>query len=69
MDRDLALEDSKLVMLVMLLSALTHILGHENRGEGPMEVLFMAAYGHQRVLDRLNMRVMSWRNGALSGRK
>ena len=27
----------------------------------------MAAYGERGVLDRPNMRVMSWRNGALSG--
>ena len=27
----------------------------------------MAAYGERGVLDRLNMRVMRWRNGVLSG--
>ena len=32
-----------------------------------MEVLLMAAYGQLGVLDRPNMRVMRWRNGALSG--
>ena len=32
-----------------------------------MEVLLMAAYGERGVLDRPNMRVMRWRNGALSG--
>ena len=31
------------------------------------EVLLMAAYGERGVLDRPNMRVMRWRNGALSG--
>ena len=29
----------------------------------------MTAYGQQGVLDRPNMRVMRWRNGALSGSK
>ena len=32
---------------------------------GP-EVLLMAAYGERGVLDRPKMRVMRWRNGALS---
>ena len=64
MKRDFALEDPE---VVMLLTALTNILGHDNRGDRPTEVLLMAAYGQQGVLDRLNMRVMRWRNGALSG--
>ena len=64
MDRDFALEDPE---VVMLLTALINILGHDNRGERPMEVLLMAAYGERGVLDRPNMRVMKWRNGALSG--
>ena len=51
----------------MLLVALKNIIGHDNRGDRPTEVFLMAAYGEQRVLDRPNMRVMSWRNGALSG--
>ena len=51
----------------MLLAALINILGHDNRGERPKEVLLMAAYGEGGVLDRPNMRVMRWRNGALSG--
>ena len=58
MDRDFALEDPE---VVMLLTALINILG-------PPEVLLMAAYGEMGVLDRPNMRVMRWRNGALSGR-
>ena len=33
----------------------------------PTEVLLMAAYGERGVLDGPNMRVMRWRNGALSG--
>ena len=49
----------------MLLTALINILGHDNRGDSPTEVLLMAAYGERGVLDRPNMRVM--RNGALSG--
>ena len=51
----------------MLLTALINILGHENRGDRPTESLLMAAYGERGVLDRPNMRVMRWRNGALSG--
>ena len=49
----------------MLLTALINILGHDNRGDCPTEVLLMAAYGERGVLDRPNMRVMRWRNGAL----
>ena len=64
MDRDFALEDPE---VVMLLTALINILGHDNRGDCPTEVLLMAAYGERGVLDRPNMRVMRWRNGALSG--
>ena len=51
----------------MLLTALINILGHDNRGDRPKEVLLMAAYGERIVLDRPNMRVIRWRNGALSG--
>ena len=51
----------------MLLTALINILGHDNRGDRPTEILLMAAYGERVVLDRSNMRVMRWRNGALSG--
>ena len=64
MDRDFALEDPE---VVMLLTALINILGHDYRGDRPTEVLLMAAYGERGVLDRPNMRVMRWRNGALSG--
>ena len=63
-DRDFALEDPE---VVILLTALINILGHDNRGDRPTEVLLMAAYGERGVLDRPNMRVMRWRNGALSG--
>ena len=62
MDRDFALEDPE---VVMLLTALINILGHDNRGDRPTEVLLMAAYGER--VDCPNMRVMRWRNGALSG--
>ena len=65
MDRDFALENQE---VVMLLTASINILGHDNRGDRPTEVLLMAAYGEIGVLDRPNMRVMRWRNGALSGR-
>ena len=64
MDRDFALEDPE---VVMLLTALINILRHDNRGDHPTEVLLMEAYGERGVLDRPNMRVMRWRNGALSG--
>ena len=64
MDRDFALEDPE---VVMLLTALINILGHDNRGDRPTEVLLMAAYGKRGVLDRPNMRRMRWGNGALSG--
>ena len=64
MDRDFALEDPE---VVMLLTALMNIMGHDNRGDGPTEVLLMAAYGERGLLDRSNMRVMRWRNWALSG--
>ena len=63
-DRDFALEDPE---VVMLLTALINILGHDNRGDRPTEVLLMAAYGERGLLDHPNMRVMRWRNGALSG--
>ena len=51
----------------MWLTALANILGHDNRWDRPTEVLLMAAYGQQGVVDRPNMRVMRWRNGELSG--
>ena len=63
MDRDFALEDPE---VVMLLAALINFWGHDNRGDRPTEVLLMAAYGESGVLDRPNMRVMRWRNGALT---
>ena len=50
-----------------MLTALINILGHDIRGVRPTEVLLMAAYGEERVLDRPNMRVMRLRNGALLG--
>ena len=61
MDRDFALVEDPEV--VMLLTALINILGHDNSGNRPTEVLLMAPPEH----DRPNMRVMRWRNGALSG--
>ena len=64
MDQDFALEDQE---VVMLLAALIIILGLDNRGDRPTEVLLMAAYGEREVIDRRKMRVMRWRNGALSG--
>ena len=55
MDRDFALENQE---VVMLLTASINILGHDNRGDRPTEVQLMAAYGERGVLDRPNMRVM-----------
>ena len=66
MDRGFALEDPD-VQVVMLLTALINILGHDNRGDRLTETLLIAAYGERGVLYRPNMRVMRWRNGALSG--
>ena len=59
MDQDIAPEDPEAVMLLV---ALINILGHDNRP--PHEVLLIAAYGQQGLLD---MRIMMWRNGDLSG--
>ena len=64
MDRGFALEDPE---VVMLLAVLINMLGHDNRGDRPMEVLLMGACGERGVIDRRNMKVMRWRNGALSG--
>ena len=55
MDRDFALEDPELVMMLV---ALTNILGHDNRGDRPTEVLLMAACGQHGLIDSPNMRVM-----------
>ena len=41
MDRDFALEDPE---VVMLLAALIIIMGHDNRVDRPTEVILMAAY-------------------------
>ena len=51
----------------MLTGNLTNILGHDDRGDRPLEVLLMAAWGVQRELDRLSLRVMRWINGTLAG--
>ena len=53
--------------VVMLLAALKNILGLDNHGDRPREVLLMAAYGERGLIDCPNMRVMRWINGALSG--
>ena len=60
MDRDFALEDPE---VVMLLAALINILGHDNHVDRPAEILLMAAYGERGVLDRPNMKVMRWKMG------
>ena len=64
MDRDFAVEDPEVIMLLV---ALTNILGHDSCGDRPTEVLLMAAYGRKGVLDHPDMRAMRWRSGALSG--
>ena len=48
-NRDFALEDSEVVMLLV---ALINILEHGNRGDRLTEVFVMAAYGVRGVLDR-----------------
>ena len=48
MDRDFALEDPE---VVMLLAALINILGHDNHRNRPTEVL-LPAYGEKGKLDR-----------------
>ena len=63
-DRDFALDDSE---VVILLDALINISGHDNCWDRPTDVLLITAYGKRGVLDRPKMRVMRWRNGALSG--
>ena len=62
MDLHFALEDPE---VVMLLDTLTNILGHKNCEDRPTEVLLIGSYRQQGLLDRLNMRVMRWMNGAL----
>ena len=47
MVRDFTLEDPE---VVMLLNFLINILGHDNRGDTPTEVLLMAAYGERGIL-------------------
>ena len=42
----------------MLTAAKTNILGHDNRGDRLTEVLLMAVWGEQGVLDRLSLRVL-----------
>ena len=49
------------------MAALIIILGLDNRGDRPTEVLLMAAFGERGDSDSPNMRVMRRRNGALSG--
>ena len=58
MDRDFALEDPEVVMLLTALIIILGHVGHDNRGDRPTEVLLMAAYGKRGILDRPNMRVM-----------
>ena len=64
MDRDFALEDPEVAMLLVFL---INILGHDNRGNRPTEVSLMAAYKERGLLERPNMRLMRGRNWALSG--
>ena len=48
LERDYAQDDPEVVMLT---TALTNILGYDNRGERPTEFLLMAAWGEQELLD------------------
>ena len=49
MERDYSQKDPE---VVMILAALTKILGHDKRVYQPMEVLLMAAWGKHGLLDR-----------------
>ena len=64
LERDFAHDDPEVVMWT---AALTYFQGHDNRGDRPAEVLLIADWGEQGGLDRSSLRVMRWRNGALSG--
>ena len=64
LERDYAQDDPEVAMLT---GALTNILGHDNRGDRFKEAILIAAWGEQVVLDRPSLRVLRWRNGALSG--
>ena len=64
LERDYAQDDPEVAMLT---GALTNILGHDNSGDRFKEAILIAAWGEQVVLDRPSLRVLRWRNGALSG--
>ena len=65
MDPDFALEDPE---VVMLLTALINIFGHDNRGDRSTEVLLMAAYEeewevhHRDHESRTGCRLTEWRS-------
>ena len=55
LERDYAQDDPEVAMLT---ADLTQMLGHDNCGDRPTEVLLVAAWGEQGVLDRPSLRVM-----------
>ena len=63
LERNYAQDDPEVVILT---AALTSFLRHGNREDRSTEVLLMAVLGEQRVLQQRSLRVMRWRNGALS---
>ena len=63
LERNYAQDDPEVVSLT---AALVNFLGHDNREDRSTESLLMAVLGEQRVLQRRSLRVMRWRNGALS---
>ena len=46
----------------MLMAALTNILEHENRGERPTQVLLIAVWGEQGVLDHPSLCAVNPKN-------
>ena len=63
-DCDFTREDPGLAMFVV---ALLNALGREGRGNRPMEVVLMLAFGESGTAERGRNRLMRWRRGEMSG--
>ena len=63
-DCNSALEDPELAMFTV---ALLNAMGREGRGDRPMEVVLMLAYGESGTAERGRNRLMRWRRGEMSG--
>ena len=63
-DCDFTREDPGLAMFVV---ALLNALGREGRGNRPIEVVLMLAYGESGTAERGRNRLMRWRRGEMSG--